>query len=47
MWLEILVLLVSCLVLFYWYCTKEFKKWEQLGIPYLPAQFPFGSHKVN
>jgi hypothetical protein len=47
MLVEILLLLALILLLLYRYVTKNFNKWEQLGIPHVKGHFPFGSHKVG
>ena len=44
MLLEIVLLLVLLLLLLYWYITKSFSKWKDLGIPYSKGSFPFGSY---
>jgi hypothetical protein len=47
MWVEVLLLVSLLLLLLYRYVTKNFNKWEQLGIPYLKGYFPMGSHMVG
>ena len=44
MWLEILLVLISLLLLLYRYVTKNFGKWQALGIPHSKGSFPFGSY---
>jgi len=44
MWLEILLILVSLFLALYWYITKSFGKWKELGIPHSKPYFPFGSY---
>jgi hypothetical protein len=46
MLVEILLLVALLFLLFYRYVTKNFGKWEELGIPHLKGYFPFGSNKV-
>jgi hypothetical protein len=45
--MELLLLAALVLLLLYRYVTKNFNKWEQLGIPHVKGSFPFGSCKVN
>jgi len=44
MWLEILLTLISLFLVLYWYVTKSFGKWKELGIPHSKPSFPFGSY---
>ena len=44
MWLEILLILISLFLALYWYVTKSFGKWKELGIPHSKPYFPFGSY---
>ena len=44
MWLEILLIFVSLFLALYWYVTKSFGKWKELGIPHSKPYFPFGSY---
>ena len=44
MWIEILLVLLTIFCLVYWYVTKSFGKWKNLGIPYCKGTFPFGTY---
>ena len=44
MWIEILLVLISLFCLLYRYITKNFGKWQALGIPHSKGYFPFGSY---
>merc|ERR1712106_201077 len=44
MWLEILLILISLVLVLYWYVTKSFGKWKELGIPHSKPSVPFGSY---
>jgi len=44
MWIEILLALLTIFCLVYWYVTKSFGKWKNLGIPYCKGTFPFGTY---
>ena len=44
MWLEFLLILISLFLALYWYVTKSFGKWKELGIPHSKPYFPFGSY---
>ena len=46
MWTEIVLALLTLFVLLYWYITKSFGKWKQLGIPYDAGHFPYGSYNL-
>ena len=46
MWLEIVLLLISLLLLVYFYATKSYGKWQSLGIPHSKGYFPFGSYNL-
>ena len=41
---EILLGLLALFLILYRYVTKNFGKWEALGIPYAKGTFPFGSY---
>ena len=43
---EIVLTLLTLFVLLYWYITKSFGKWKQLGIPYDEGHFPYGSYNI-
>ena len=44
MWLEIFLFLISLFLIIYWYVTKSFGRWKDLGIPHSKPYFPFGSY---
>ena len=44
MWVEILLGIFILFLILYRYVTKQFGKWEALGIPYIKGSFPFGSY---
>ena len=41
---EILLGLLALFLILYRYVTKNFGKWKDLGVPYAPGSFPFGSY---
>ena len=43
MLLELALFFLALLLLFYRHVTKQFGKWESLGIPCISGTFPFGS----
>jgi len=46
MWVEILLAVIVIFIAVYRYITKNFGKWEKLGVPYIKGTFPFGSCNV-
>ena len=44
MLVEILLGILALFLILYRYVTKNFGKWEALGIPYAKGSFPFGSY---
>nr|APH81391.1 cytochrome P450 CYP3026C1 [Tigriopus kingsejongensis] len=43
MWIELLILCVALFGLFYWYMTKDYNLWKNLGVPQDEPSFPWGS----
>ena len=44
MWLELGLICLTLFIFLYYYITKSFNKWKDIGIPFVKGSFPFGSH---
>ena len=44
MWMEIFLGFVALFLALYFYVTKNFNRYKELGVPYEKGVFPFGSY---